>query len=130
NELLHTGTGGTTPPPTGKKFENTDDYQIRDNATVDSPLAVTGVTGNAPSNLAVTVDVRHTYRGDVRLELVAPDGTAFLLKDYNSNDSADNIQGTFTVNASGESADGTWKLRATDNWTNDTGYINAWSLQF
>ncbi|WP_373316672.1 proprotein convertase P-domain-containing protein, partial [Streptomyces hydrogenans] len=23
-----------------------------------------------------------------------------------------------------------WKLRATDNWTNDTGYINAWSLQF
>ncbi|MFE6854245.1 proprotein convertase P-domain-containing protein, partial [Streptomyces sp. NPDC057674] len=45
-------------------------------------------------------------------------------------DSADNIQGTFTVNASGESADGTWKLRATDNWTNDTGYINAWSLQF
>ena len=130
NKLLHTGTGGTTPPPTGKKFENTDDYQIRDNSTVDSPLAVTGVTGNAPSNLAVTVDVRHTYRGDVRLELVAPDGTAFLLKDYNSNDSADNIQGTFTVNASGESADGTWKLRATDNWTNDTGYINAWSLQF
>ncbi|MFD7574861.1 S8 family peptidase [Streptomyces sp. NPDC059810] len=130
NKLLYTGTGGTTPPPTGKKFENTDDYQIRDNATVDSPLAVTGVTGNAPSNLAVTVDVRHTYRGDVRLELVAPDGTAFVLKDYNSNDSADNIQGTFTANASGESADGTWKLRATDNWTNDTGYINAWSLQF
>ncbi|MER7951888.1 S8 family peptidase [Streptomyces sp. NPDC096079] len=128
NKLLYTG--ATTPPPTGKKFENTDDYQIRDNATVDSPLTVTGVTGNAPSNLAVTVDVRHTYRGDVRLELVAPDGTAFLLKDYDSADSADNIQGTFAVNASGESANGTWKLRATDNWTNDTGYINAWSLQF
>ncbi|MER5740703.1 S8 family peptidase [Streptomyces sp. NPDC002262] len=130
NKLLYTGTGTTTPPPTGKKFENTGDYQIRDNATIDSPLTVTGVTGNAPSNLAVTVDVRHTYRGDVRLELIAPDGTAFLLKDYDSNDSADNIQGTFTVNASGETADGTWKLRATDNWTNDTGYINAWSLQF
>ncbi|GGV99416.1 hypothetical protein GCM10010230_25490 [Streptomyces narbonensis] len=66
----------------------------------------------------------------MKLELIAPDGTAFLLKDYNSNDSADDIQGTFTVNASAESADGTWKLRATDNWTNDTGYVNAWSLQF
>ncbi|MFG2839998.1 S8 family peptidase [Streptomyces zaomyceticus] len=130
NKLLFTGTGDTTPPPAGKKFENTDDYQIRDNATVESPLTVTGVTGNAPSNLTVTVDIRHTFRGDVKVELVAPDGTAFLLKNYNSSDGADNIQGTFTVNASGEAADGTWKLRATDNWVNDTGYVNAWSLQF
>ncbi|MFH9727852.1 S8 family peptidase [Streptomyces sp. NPDC017254] len=130
NKLLFTGTGTTTPPPTGKRFENTDDYQIRDNATVESPVTVTGVTGNAPSNLAVTVDIRHTFRGDVKVELVAPDGTAFLLKNYDSSDGADNIQGTFTVNASGKTADGTWKLRATDNWVNDTGYVNAWSLQF
>ncbi|MET9540564.1 S8 family peptidase [Streptomyces sp. NPDC006553] len=130
NKLLYTGTGDTTPPPAGKKFENTDDHQIRDNATVESPVTVSGIVGNAPSNLAVTVDIRHTYRGDVRLELVAPDGSTFLLKDFSSSDSADNIQGTFTVNASGESANGSWKLRATDNWVNDTGYINAWSLQF
>ncbi len=36
------------PPPTGKNFENTTDYAIADNATVESPIAVTGVTGNAP----------------------------------------------------------------------------------
>ncbi|MFF5788006.1 S8 family peptidase [Streptomyces sp. NPDC012693] len=130
NKLLYTGTGDVTPPPTGKKFENTGDYQIRDNATVESPVTVTGTTGNAPSNLAVTVDIRHTFRGDVKVELVAPDGGVFLLKNYNSSDGADNIQGTFTVNASGKAANGTWKLRATDNWVNDTGYINAWSLQF
>ncbi|NED71903.1 S8 family peptidase [Streptomyces sp. SID9944] len=129
NKLLYTGAGATTPP-TGPKFENTDDYAVRDNSTVESPLAVTGVSGNAPAALSVTVDVRHTFRGDLKVELVAPDGTAHLLKDYDSNDSADNVQATYTVDASAHAADGTWKLRVTDNWTNDTGYINAWSLQF
>lgn len=130
DKLLHTGAGGTTPPPTGEKFENTDDYQIRDNATVESPLPVTGVTGGAPSDLSVTVDIRHTFRGDLKVELVAADGTSYLLKNYNSNDSADDVRTTYTVNASSENANGSWKLRVSDNWSNDTGYINAWSLQF
>ncbi|MFJ8871628.1 S8 family peptidase [Streptomyces sp. NPDC102473] len=130
NKLLYTGAGTTTPPPTGERFENTDDYQIRDNATVESPLPVTGLTGNAPSDLAVTVDIRHTFRGDLKVDLIAPDGTAYPLKTYNSNDGADNVQATYTVNASGETASGTWKLRVSDNWVNDTGYVNAWSLQF
>ncbi|MFF3641489.1 S8 family peptidase [Streptomyces sp. NPDC002564] len=129
NKLLYTGAGGTTPP-TGKKFENTDDYPIRDNATVESPLTVSGVTGRAPADLTVGVDIRHTFRGDLKVELVAPDGTAYVLKDYNSNDSADNVQATYRVDASAETADGTWKLRVTDNWTNDTGTINSWFLQF
>ncbi|MGV9690035.1 S8 family peptidase [Streptomyces sp. NPDC003444] len=133
NRLLFTGNGDepTTPPPTGNgKFENTDDYRILDGATVESPITVTGITGNAPANLSVTVDIRHTYRGDVKVELIAPDGGVFVLKNYNQYDNAPDIQGTVTVNASSKTANGTWKLRATDNWINDTGYINAWSLQF
>ncbi|WP_189538281.1 S8 family peptidase [Streptomyces roseolilacinus] len=130
NKLLYIGGDTTTPPPAGPRFENTNDYTVSDNATVTSPIAVTGVSGNAPSGLSVTVDIRHTFRGDLKVELVAPDGSAYLLKDYNTNDSADHVQATYTVNASGEVANGTWKLRVTDNWTNDTGYINAWSLQF
>jgi hypothetical protein len=34
------------------------------------------------------------------------------------------------ADASGETADGTRELRVTDNRTNDTGYVNAWSLRF
>ncbi|MFH8369562.1 S8 family peptidase [Streptomyces sp. NPDC018031] len=129
NRLLYTGGGGTTPP-TGPRFESTADVTIRDNATVESPVAVSGVGGNAPAGLSVTVDIRHTYRGDLRVELVAPDGTGHLLKDHDSNDGADHVQATYTVDASAEAADGTWKLRVNDNWVNDTGYINGWSLQF
>ncbi|MFC5664414.1 S8 family peptidase [Kitasatospora misakiensis] len=129
NRLLKSG-GGTTTPPTGKKFENTTDYAVGDNTTVDSPVAVTGLTGNAPAALTVAVDIRHTFRGDLQIQLIAPDGSAYPLKDYNTNDSADDVQATYTVNASSETANGTWKLRVTDNAAKDTGYINSWSLQF
>ncbi|MGW0302404.1 serine protease [Streptomyces anthocyanicus] len=131
NRLLFTGTGDDTQPPTdGERFENTDDYPIRDGATVESPLTVTGVSGNAPADLSVTVDIRHTYRGDLRVELVAPDGDVFLLKDYAAYDGTDDVRDTFAVNASGKPANGTWKLRVSDNWVNDTGHVDAWSLRF
>ncbi|CAM5718255.1 S8 family peptidase [Streptomyces californicus] len=132
NRLLFTGTGGGEDPtdPPGKKFESSGQVQIRDNATVESPITVSGVSGNAPATLAVTVDIRHTFRGDLKVELVAPGGGVTVLKNYNANDSADDVRGTFTVNASSSPANGVWKLRVTDNWVNDTGNINAWSLQF
>ncbi|RDL08915.1 proprotein convertase P-domain-containing protein [Streptomyces sp. HB202] len=37
---------------------------------------------------------------------------------------------TYTVNASSEVANGTWKLRVSDNANADTGRINSWALQF
>ncbi|MEU1279941.1 S8 family peptidase [Streptomyces sp. NPDC005805] len=129
NRLLNVGGGGTTPPP-GAKFENTGDYTIRDNATVESPITVSGVTGNAPSNLAVSVDIKHTYIGDLKVDLVAPDGSVYNLKAFGSGGSSDNVITTYTVNASSEPANGVWKLRVADNASWDTGKIDAWSLQF
>ncbi|MFC7963541.1 M28 family metallopeptidase [Streptomyces cinereoruber] len=121
--------GSTTPPP-GKVFENTADVSIPDNgAAVTSTVNVTGVTGNAPSNLSVGVDIVHTYRGDLVVDLVAPDGSVYNLHNR-SGGSADNIVQTFTVNASSEVANGAWKLRVQDRATYDTGYVNGFKLTF
>ena len=49
--------------------------EIPDGETVESPLIVSGRTGNAPSTSRSTVDIVHTYRGDLVVDLVAPDGT-------------------------------------------------------
>ncbi|MGW0561969.1 S8 family serine peptidase [Streptomyces sp. NPDC003016] len=130
NRLLYVGTGGTTPPPTGKRFENLTDYTISDNATVESPVTVSGVTGNAPATLSVPVDIKHTYVGDLKVDLIAPDGTAYTLKGYGTGGSSDNLITTYTVNASSEVANGTWKLRVSDNAANDIGKIDSWALQF
>ncbi|ALO10323.1 Aminopeptidase [Streptomyces venezuelae] len=121
---------GTTTPPTGTVFENTADVSVPDNgAAVTSTVNVTGITGNAPSNLAVGVDIVHTYRGDLVVDLVAPDGSVYSLSNR-SGGSADNIQQTFTVNASSEVANGAWKLRVQDKASVDTGYINNFKLTF
>ncbi|WP_221347645.1 S8 family peptidase [Streptomyces beigongshangae] len=128
NRLLRVGDGGTTPP--GPYFENTADHAIADNSTVDSPVVVSGVGGNAPAALRVPVNIVHTYIGDLQVQLVAPDGSVHTLKAYGTGGSADDISTTYTVDASSETADGTWTLRVGDNAARDTGYINSWGLQF
>ncbi|MEV7725225.1 S8 family serine peptidase [Streptomyces sp. NPDC087917] len=120
--------GGTTPPA-GKYFENTADFAIADNATVESPIAVSGVSGNAPATLKVGVNIAHTYIGDLKVDLVAPDGTVYTVHNR-AGGSADNINQTYTVNASSEVANGTWKLRVNDNAGGDTGKIDSWNLTF
>ncbi|MFJ8112143.1 M4 family metallopeptidase [Streptomyces sp. NPDC096132] len=115
----------------GTSFENTADVSIPDNgAAVTSPITVSGRTGNAPSNLQVAVNIVHTYIGDLQVQLVAPDGTAYTLKAYGTGGSTDNINTTYTVNASSEVANGVWQLRVQDNAAVDTGYINSWKLTF
>jgi serine protease len=78
----------------------------------------------------VGVDITHTYRGDLVIDLVAPDGSTYRLKSSSSSDSADNVLTTYTVNASAEVANGTWKLRVQDVAAQDTGRINSWKLTF
>lgn len=115
-------TGGTT-------FSNTTALSIPDNGSaVESSIAVSGRTGNAPSALQVGVDITHTYRGDLVIDLVAPDGSTYRLKSSSTSDSADNVNTTYTVDASSETANGTWKLRVQDVAASDTGKLNSWKL--
>jgi subtilisin family serine protease len=129
-----TPTGSPTPSPTtspdpGGYFENTTNVNIPDLGTVTSTIPVAR-PGNAPSTLKVGVDIKHSYRGDLVIDLLAPDGTAYRLKNSSGSDSADNVITTYTVNASSEGANGTWTLRVRDAYAADTGFIDKWSLQF
>ncbi|SEQ79348.1 Proprotein convertase P-domain-containing protein [Lentzea xinjiangensis] len=121
---------GTGTPVPGGEFENTADVAIPDaGAAVTSPITVSGLTGNAPAALKVAVNITHTYRGDLVIDLIAPDGTAYRLKG-SGNDSADNVVATYSVDASGEAANGTWKLQVQDVARADTGFIDSWKLIF
>ncbi|MEU4268541.1 M28 family metallopeptidase [Streptomyces sp. NPDC026092] len=126
---IWTLSAGTTTPP-GTVFENAADVSIPDNgAAVTSTVNVTGITGNAPAALKVDVNIVHTYRGDLVVDLVAPDGSVYNLHNQ-SGGSADNIVQAYTVNASSEVANGAWKLRVQDRAAQDTGYINSVKLTF
>ena len=122
--------GGTTEPP-GDFYENTADVAVPDaGAAVTSTVTVSGRTGNAPAALKVGVDIKHSWRGDLVVDLVAPDGTAYRLKSSSGSDSADNVITTYTVDASAQTANGAWTLRVQDVARYDTGYIDSWKLTF
>ncbi|MGH3758299.1 proprotein convertase P-domain-containing protein [Actinophytocola sp.] len=72
--------------------------------------------------------ITHTYRGDLRIDLIAPDGTAYRLKNSSGGDSANDVDETYTVDASSETANGTWNLRVRDVFGADVGTLDSWSL--
>ncbi len=119
-----TGGGGGT-----QTYTNGTDVTISDNATVNSPIVVSGRSGNGLASTSVAVNIVHTYKGDLKVDLVAPDGSVYVLHNRTGG-SADNINSTYTVNLSSEALNGTWNLRVNDNAGGDTGYINSWSVTF
>ena len=129
NRLLYSLFGTTPPPPTGQTYTNTTDYNIADNATVNSPITVSGRTGSGSATTPVAVNIVHTYIGDLKVDLVAPDGSVYVLHNRTGG-SADNIVQTYTVNLSSEPLNGTWNLRVNDNAAQDIGYINSWGVTF
>jgi subtilisin family serine protease len=121
--LTVTGTGG------GCSGSNGTDVAIPDSgATVTSTITISGCGRNASASSQVAVNIVHTYRGDLVIDLVAPDGTAYRLKNSNILDGADNVDTTYPVDLSAEAADGVWSLRVRDVFFGDTGYLNSWSL--
>ncbi|MGA5131956.1 M4 family metallopeptidase [Streptomyces olivoreticuli] len=114
----------------GSVFENTTPVAIPDaGPAVTSPIVVTR-SGNGSSALKVDVNITHTYRGDLRIDLLAPDGKSWRLKDSDSWDSAADVKETYTVDTSGSSATGTWKLQVQDVYAGDSGTLNSWKLSF
>ncbi|MEU8152752.1 S8 family serine peptidase [Micromonospora sp. NPDC048986] len=129
NLLLYVGTGSTPPPPTGCTGTNGTDVSIPDaGSAVTSSITISGCGRNASSASTVAVNIVHTYRGDLVIDLLAPDGSSYRLKNSSTSDSADNVNATYTVNVSGEAADGIWRLQVRDTYSADTGYINTWTL--
>ncbi len=121
--------GGTTPPTAGQRYTNGTDVAVRDLATVESPIAVSGRTGSTPATASVDVTIRHTYEGDLEVDLVSPAGRVYVLHDRTGG-SADDVVGTFPVTLTSEPLNGTWRLRVDDDARGDTGTLDTWSIAF
>jgi subtilisin family serine protease len=119
----------TVNGPAGCAGANATDVSIPDaGSAVFSDIAINGCARSASATSGVEVHIVHTYRGDLVVDLVAPDGTARTLKSSSSVDSADNVDATFTANLSSEATDGTWQLRVRDVFSADIGMIDSWTL--
>jgi hypothetical protein len=120
---------GTTPPTASAVCEKKQTTNVRTapKKAVTSALTMS-CTGKASASTKVSVNIKHTYRGSLVIDLVTPTGKALRLKSA-SGDTADNIVATYTVNASAYARKGTWKLKVTDTRSGHSGYIDAWTLR-
>ncbi|MFD7918781.1 M4 family metallopeptidase [Streptomyces sp. NPDC059740] len=124
NWTVNTAGGG------GSVFENTTDVNIPDAGSAVTSSITVNRSGAGSASLKVGVNIVHPYRGDLVIDIIAPSGDTARLKNANINDSAANVNTTYTVDASDETAAGVWKLRVRDLYTGDSGYINSWKLTF
>ncbi len=95
-------------------------------AAVQSPITVTGRTGNASATTQVYVKIIHTYRGDLTVSLVGPDDR--LLAPEPQRRQRRRRRPDLHVDASAQPVNGTWKLRVQDTAAIDVGYIQQWQL--
>lgn len=85
-------------------------------------------------DITVDVDIRHTYIGDLRVDIVSPSGRIVHLHNQ-SGGSADNLKRSYDTSSTpdlvdlmGEDIEGVWQLRVRDLASLDTGTLVSWSL--
>lgn len=117
--------------------------------TVSSTLTVPG--SFQISNASVTLNISHTWVTDMAVRLISPAGTVIELFNHQCGDS-DDVAATFSDNGqqlscngtpvisgivapvtplstlNGQAGNGIWTLEVFDEFAEDGGFINSWSL--
>jgi subtilisin-like proprotein convertase family protein len=140
-----------------QNFSNSTVYSIPDNNATGIQSAVT-VSGINPATLSsgvvvsVSMNITHTYDGDLEVRLISPSNQSILLSNRRGG-SGDNFNNTtFSMTASTPIAsgsapfsgtyipdgslntftgnvNGSWKLHVIDRASSDVGTLNSWTLR-
>ena len=149
------GAGNPQPvPPTGTGGPSCENGPTNSGAFVTQ----VGIIGTGPNEYSidnVSLDITHTWDGDLQITLVSPSGTTLDLSNSNGG-SGDNYTntifqdgnpniitgsppfsgtfeaqaGTFAATFAGEPINGNWTLSICDNAGEDTGTLNNYCISF
>ncbi len=125
-----------TPPGTGggtgeRTYQATTPVAIPDNAPAGVSIDLTVPDTFAFTSLSVSVDVKHTWRGDLLVELLHDGNKVATLVDRTGG-SADDLVQTFPVTTAtaGTAGKGKWTVRFVDTAADDTGTVQSVKLAF
>ncbi len=116
--------------------------------STDTPIAITDIntivsTINVPSfcditDVIVSVDITHSYKGDLIVKLVSPAGPAVYLHNRTGSSTDDIVTTYDSITApdgpgimddfNGEKSWGDWELHVYDAANGDEGTLNSWTL--
>ncbi|MEN8178316.1 MAG: S8 family serine peptidase [Pseudomonadota bacterium] len=115
-------------------FQSSPGLAIPDNNAVGISSAISVSDGALARSIQVSVNIEHTYQGDLQVRLTAPDGSEALLHDRKGG-GQDNLVRNFDMddtpsltNLTGQSATGNWVLSVSDRASIDTGVLKDWGF--
>lgn len=121
-------TGGVEP----LVFDSSETIDIPDNERVgiasNLPVADTGPEPRTVAQVAVDVDIDHTYIGDLTVAL-EKDGIVILLHDRTGGSNNDLKTSFVAQGFEGIDLAGTWSLLIADTANRDLGTLNSWTLR-
>lgn len=132
--LLNLAFADDVTPSTGseKVFENKTATSIPDNNAAGVSLDINVTEAITFASLSVSVDIQHTYRGDLVVQLLR-DGTVVQTLQNHSGGSAANLTQTWTFRAAdvgGNAAKAKWTLKVVDDAAADSGVVKLFKLAF
>lgn len=127
-------TGGSAPAQTASGTASPmiaiPDNQVQGVSSV-IPITASGNVGR----IRVSVDIQHTYIGDLRVVLVAPSGRRAVLH-AGLGGSSDDLNTTYDsaspgvlTNMIGQPMAGQWMLRVADRVAEDVGVLRNWGIE-
>ena len=98
---------------------------------------ITVASSGPLKDIKVSLDLQHSYVGDLDVKLIAPNGTEVKLHARGGRNARD-LVGTFGADLRavddlkkfiGVDVNGAWQLKVVDLAGQDTGTLNSWSLE-
>lgn len=124
------------PPQPGARHESRPGLPIPDNDGNGVRDAMQVARAGALATVKVGVEIRHTFRGDLVVTLIAPSGRAVRLHDRAGGNAAD-LLATFDATTTpalaalrDEPIAGAWALQVQDLAPADVGRLERWGLDF
>jgi subtilisin-like proprotein convertase family protein len=118
-------------PPPHQDWEELIDVD-RSASYVASKLVVpsSSHTDKELKKIKLALDIRHTYRSDLRVELLTPQNQRVDVFG-GAGGGANDLRGTYPIDVpAGTTGAGTWRLLVSDHAGLDTGTLDRWSITF
>jgi extracellular elastinolytic metalloproteinase len=122
-------------PAVDVREETAPNEQIPDNQPAGISNVLTVPQAGKISGLTVSVDIEHTFIGDLQISVTTPAGKTALLHNR-SGSGTHNLIKSFSHDATaslqallGEEAQGNWTLKVADVASQDVGRLRRWGLE-
>ncbi len=113
---------------TAHNYSATPNTSIPDNNPTGISNSIQVTDTGSMTDVKVSVDIAHTYRGDLKVTLSK--GTFSVVLSNNVGGSADNLMQTFPVaGLAGQDLAGTWTLTVADTARADVGTLKSWAIE-